>query len=123
MAIAPLSKITATLTIIDADNEQNAETRDIEFIYGVGSGGLTDFEIALGQVPPGTPFELSLSPGDTGSVFKHLRHLIGPLPDAPGPLVLKTTVTRTGPAENREVVRAMAESQQCGSGCDCGCGH
>jgi hypothetical protein len=123
MHIEPLSKITADLVITPADTDHSPQSTQAEFIYGLGSGGLTDFELLLGKAPPETMIELTLNRSEIGRMFKHLACLV-PLPkDMPGQVTIHARVTAAQPADSREIVRAMAASQQCGEGCDCGCGH
>lgn len=123
MHIEPLTKITTDLEVTIADTDHLPQSIQAEFIYGIGSGGLTEFELALGKVPLETPVKLTLNRDQLGPVFGHLACLVRLPQDTLGPVTIRARVSAVQPADSREIVRAMAESQQCSGDCDCGCGH
>lgn len=91
-----------------------------EFVFGVGSGGLSALEMAVQGKTEGDGMLLDVPEGGWDAFFEHL-----PIP-GPGFLDLyanerlRLTVERVMPAEQREIVQAMAEGSACGSDC---CGH
>jgi hypothetical protein len=55
--------------------------------------------------------------------FDHLDPLLTDLIDGRDDLYLKVKIFAVAVAENREIVKTMAEmSAHSGAGCDCGCG-
>jgi hypothetical protein len=104
-------------------NEKLASTEsEAEFIYGIGSDGVSAFEKVLFGRKPGDQFALPVECGAECSCFGHLNltvlHAVGMKP----PYVLHVTILSVEPASDQEVIRAMAQAGGCGGGCDCGCG-
>jgi hypothetical protein len=90
-----------------------------EFIYGTGPGGLSPFEFELAGKRVGDKLELRLARKDVAGFFEHL--LPPPvLEDVPEVFSLMVHVVKVGRADEREVIKAMAEASACGSRC---CGH
>jgi hypothetical protein len=90
-----------------------------EFIYGTGPGGLSPFEFELAGKRVGHNLELHLARKDLAGFFEHL--LPPPvLEDVPEVFALTVRVVKIGQADEREVIKAMAEASACGSRC---CGH
>jgi len=102
------------------DGEENAYTEDVTIIFGIGSGGLS-------------PLEMQLQGRRTGDVLKGrvlrpqwVEFFGRPLPavltdsNANEEIVFRIRVKGVEPAEQREVVKAMAEAAECSSGC---CSH
>lgn len=102
------------------------ENPGFEFIFGIGTGGLTPFEQQLAELSVGDKVALQLQQTDTQHCFEHLFPSVrGLFLDRPE-LYLEVEVTGIGPADNREIIRAMAEMTAhgdggCGGGCGCGC--
>lgn len=93
------------------------------FIFGVASGGITPFEKALFAHTVGDEETFDIQ---GHNAFETLGHLTAPLlaqlPVSP-PFFLKARITGIAQAANREVIQAMAATlNDCGEGCDCGCG-
>ena len=97
-----------------------------QFIYGVGSEGVCLFEKALFEKRSGEEILLQVDPHQAGELFGHLKQsLITFLPMAKS-FYLKAKITAIEPADNQEIVRAIAKgtgSSDCGCGCggNCGC--
>lgn len=99
-----------------------------EFLYGIGSDGLTPFEVMLGGKAEGDTLTLAVSADDAPQFFGHfllpLRQGLG-LHLLPAEIRLDLKVTAVSDAENREVVQALARAAGhggCGGSCGCGCG-
>lgn len=93
------------------------------FVFGVASDGITPFEKAIfsGAVGDERTFDIQ-----GPNACETLGHLKAPLLDqlsVSPPFFLKARIAQITPAEDREVVQAMAAAvNDCGDGCDCGCG-
>ena len=95
----------------------------IEFIFGLGSGGMTPFEYELAGRTEGQSILLHLKKEDFYSFFEHLNPPITDLFDGRDDVYLKVNIDVVTLAENREIVKAMADlAAHGGAGCDCGCG-
>ena len=97
------------------------------FVAGASAEGLTPFEMACHQKTPGDEICVELPSRQSHKIFEHLRPpILNALPHDKT-VFLKTVVTRVEAATSREVVQAMAEATNngsggCGGGCGCGCG-
>lgn len=120
--ISPLTKVTLALdlTEVRADGSPS-ETANISFIYGLGVEGITPFEKALHGKSPRESVKLKVEPRQAHCLFGHLACDILAGTRVSPPFLLKATVVSVEKANDRELVKAMAKSNQCGSGCDCGC--
>lgn len=121
--IGPLTKVTLAITFrTDAADLPATAPKNVTFIYGVGSDGITPFEKALYGKSPRESVNLRVDTDHALSLFGHLAcEIVAPPPLSP-PYELNATVLSVEKADDRELVKAMATSSQCGAGCDCGCG-
>lgn len=123
--VGPLKKVVLALNVLSESDGQRHSGRDIdfEFIYGVGTQGITSFEKDLHAKSPGDCLSLRM---DNDNLQDHLEHLFCPLMEAiqdPAPVELRMTVKAVTPASNRDLVSAMAKlAGGCDADCDCGCG-
>lgn len=105
------------------DMDQNRVPEKMSFIYGAGARGLNDFEYLIAGKKVGDEITVKVAPSDFHRMFSHLacefRNVAG---DHSGDVWLVVKVTGISLAENREVVKAIADSGACGGDCDCGCG-
>jgi hypothetical protein len=87
-----------------------------EFIYGTGVAGLSPFEFELAGKRVGDKLELRLARKDVARFFEHL--LPPPvMEDVPEVFALTVHVVKVGRADEREIIKAMAEASACGSCC------
>jgi hypothetical protein len=101
------------------------ETPEFEFIFGMGSSGLTPLEYELSDKTEGETVTISLKKGDVGRVFEHLYPSLMDLFDDRDEIFLNVKIVAIAPADSREIVKALAEMANaggCGGGWDCGCG-
>jgi len=95
----------------------------IEFIFGLGPEGMTPFEYELADRSEGESALLHLKKENLYSFFEHFNPPLTDLFDGRDEVYLKVNIDAVTPAENREVVKAMADmAAHGGAGCDCGCG-
>ncbi len=116
--VEPLKKVTLSIeagTTPDAMN-LTPTPQSLEFVFGVGSDGLTPFEYALVDKSEGDEASIRLNSNELcslpGNAFGPFSHM----PPGRESLYVKATVLRVLPADNREVIKAMAGSTGCG--CD-----
>jgi hypothetical protein len=91
-----------------------------QFIFGIGTDGLSPFEFELAGKKEGDILELQLGREAVTEVFQHLP--IPPLqvPQEGERFHLKVRVEKVSPADRKEIIKAMAEMASCGDHC---CGH
>ena len=95
---------------------------DFEFIFGIGPSGITAFEYELVDKTEGQEVIMELKKENLAVFFEHLRPPIIHLEDNVNTLFLKIKIQTITDAEQREVVKALADVTAHGHGCDCGCG-
>jgi len=96
---------------------------EIEFIFGLGPQGMTPFEYELADRGEGESVLLHLTKEAFHRFFEHLNPPLMDLFDGRAAVYLKVNIDGVKSAENREIVKAMADmAAHGGAGCDCGCG-
>ena len=104
-----------------------SESHDLSFIYGIGTDGLSDFEVAIDGLGLHEVAILEIDAAKMSSYFGWLYHNLEanvPLPAVEGIVNLKIELQAVSSPEPREIVTAIAELQNhggCGSDCGCGC--
>jgi len=100
--------------------EVESQTTPLEFIFGIGPEGLSPLEFELAEKKEGDTLALPLSGAEIPETFQHL--MIPALSSLEGreSFVLKIRVDSVSPADQKEVVKAMAEIASCGDHC---CAH
>jgi len=95
----------------------------LKFIFGIGSEGMTAFECELADKAEGEEVLLHLKKEAFHNFFEHLNPPLMDLFDGRDDVYLKVKIVAVAVAENREIVKAMAEKTAHGGvGCDCCCG-
>lgn len=131
-AIAPLTKVTLTLRAAPVTGPVSAcrEPVDFTFIYGIGTEGLTDFEMALTGLNSKDALTLAVHKIDAQAQFEHLLKPLTETLQTQPPFKISITVKSVTPATNRELVTALTQKVNntgddcgggCGGGCGCGC--
>jgi hypothetical protein len=120
-----LTKITLTFqagTSADAMDliPQNPE---FSFIFGLATEGMTPFEYELVDKTEGEEILLHIRKNALNRFFEHLSPPLWDLFEGRDEVYLKARIAAVAKAENREIVKAMADiAAHAGEGCDCGCG-
>jgi len=84
---------------------------------------MTSFEYQLADRAEGESVLIHLKKEDFYCFFEHLNPPLMDLFDSRVDVYLKVNIEAVTPAENREIVKAMADiAAHGGAGCDCGCG-
>ena len=91
-----------------------------EFIYGLGAKGLTPIEFQLADKTVEDEVRLQINGEQIPQVFQHLILPPIKIPEDVDLLYLRFRVMEISPAEQREVIKALAEIADCGDDC---CGH
>jgi hypothetical protein len=117
-----MQKITACL---ETDNTPDAKIGTkplptIEFVYGLGSSGLTPFEFAIAEKTVGDEIHLQLHQSQMPAFFGHIRFPAVPTFGESDSIVLKVRILDIAPASSREVIKTLAAIANCGESC---CGH
>ena len=122
--VEKLKKITLTFQAgtTRESMELAPECPGLNFIFGIGREGMTAFECELADKAEGEDVLLHLKKEAFHNFFEHLNPPLMDLFDGRDAVYLKVRIVAVAVAENREIVKAMAEkSAHGGLGCDCGC--
>lgn len=98
------------------------------FIFGIGSSGMSDFEVAIDELGLGEVFELNIEKSKLNPYFGGIFGGLGArlvMPETEGLISLKFELKEVVTPEPKEIVTAIAALQKsggCGCGSDCGCG-
>ena len=114
-----LMKVSLTVEVLDAATGNPPVT--FEFIYGVGSAGITPFEKQLFGKTAGDHIHYEIPPTEFAQTMGHLALPLFEQTGITSSQRLAVVVTHVVRAEDREVVKVMASSGSC-SDCGCGCG-
>ncbi len=122
--IGPLTKISLSIDVltIEPDSQPIRTGALFEFVYGIGTQGLSAFEKKLHGLEPGSRTKIRIANIDVQSYFEHLR---GPLLDTLKiypPFDMNIEVRSVSPTTDRELVHALADKNVDGCACNCGCG-
>jgi len=98
---------------------------EFSFIFGLAPEGMTPFEFELVEKFEGDDVLIHLEKNSLNRFFEHLTPPIGDLFDGRDEIYLSIKIREVSTADNREIVKAMADMTAHGGGgcdCDCGCG-
>lgn len=97
-----------------------------EFIFALGQEGMSPFEFELVNKTQGEEVLLQINKQTFYTFFEHLNPPIRDLFEGREQVYVKAKISAVAAANNRDVVKALAEmtAHSGGSGCDCsgGCG-
>ena len=101
---------------------------EFEFIFALGQEGMSPFEYELVDKTEGEEVLLHINKQTFYAFFEHLNPPIWDLFGDREDIFLKTKIVSVAAADNRDVVKALAEMTahsgggcDCGGGCGCGC--
>ncbi len=123
--VGPLKKISLLFTAGTTPElkDLTSAPEALEFIFGIGTEGLTSFECALDGKQPGDKGFIEVDKNDLAEIFGHIIPCTQSFPVSAGHFYLHYNITEISDASSREIVKSMAASGGgCGDGCDCGCG-
>lgn len=115
-----------TLKLEAGTSAQNMDLKldnpDFAFIFGIGPAGITPFEYELADKTEGQEILIELKKKNMAMFFEHLRPPTIHTGNDVKTLFLKVNIQTITAADQREVVKALADATAHGHGCDCGCG-
>ena len=123
-AIGPLTKVALKLTVSGERGQERPTAAIIrfEFVFGIGTQGLSAFEMDLSGLSEGARKKIQIEAHETQLYFEHLRcPLLEALRSIP-PFDLEIEVLSVTPVTDRELVYALANKEGSGCDCDCDCG-
>jgi hypothetical protein len=124
LPVQPLKKITLSVnasTQAEGNNSDN-DSQTFQFIFGLGTDGLTPFEFLLSKQMQNHIFSLKLHPDDICQTFKHINVPHFDIPESAESIFFTFQMIKVEEADHREVIKAMAELSSCGGSCEC-CAH
>ena len=96
---------------------------EFSFIFGLAPEGMTPFEFELVEKIEGDDVLIHLEKNSLNRFFEHLTPPIWDLFDGHDEIYLSLKILEISTADNREIVKAMADmTAHGGGGCDCCCG-
>ena len=122
--IDPMKMVTVEITASrDADQASLLpDPLEERFIFGIGSNGLSPFEMILAGRTVGEAVDFNVP---ATAQFEFFGHVIPPCLQPPKgfeTLHYTARVKDIRPADGKEVIKALAIQTSCGESCDCGCG-
>ena len=119
-----LKKITLNLEAgTSAQNmDLSLDNPEFEFIFGIGPSGISPFEYELVDKTEGQHILVELKKENFNIYFEHLHLPIFQLFNEKDSFFLRAEIKKIATADQREVVKALADVTAHGHGCDCGCG-
>jgi hypothetical protein len=120
--IAPLKKVTLSMEAGTTPESMDLTHQPslFEFIYGLGTRGLTPIEFHLADKTVEDEIRLQINGEEIPQFFQHLIPPPIKIPEDVDVLYLRFRVMEIISAEQREVIKALAEIADCGDDC---CGH
>jgi hypothetical protein len=92
----------------------------LSFVFGIGQRGLTPLEFELIDRKVGDALTLKVKPGQLMGIFGHLYVHLLEFPEDIQTIYLRVRLERISAADQREVIKALADLSGCGGHC---CGH
>lgn len=124
--VQPLKKIKVRLQAgaTDAAMDIHLPSPEIDFIFGIGSGGLTPFECLLADRRETESISGRVAGAEAGLFFGHVAPALGRLFETREAVYFNACIVAVETPPPREVIKAMADLAARGheAGCDCGCG-
>jgi hypothetical protein len=110
--------ISLAVCMPDSDNS-NLLLPQIEFVYGIGFAGVTEFEYILKDKIIGDEISLHIKHDKLQQVFGHLLRYIKPLVDKKDNIDLKIKVSDIKKSSKKDIVKTilMTAPRGCGYGC------
>jgi len=91
-----------------------------EFIYNLGPEGLSPFEYELADKVVGDTIFIRVKRDQIPEKFEHLERFLFDFAERYDTFYLRIQVIKINPADQKEVIKEMAETASCGNHC---CGH
>jgi hypothetical protein len=120
--IENLKKVTLVLEAGTSSDHMNITPRPIqfEFVFGLGTFGLTPFEFTLADKICGDESLVRLHQENLQRYFEHINPPILRYTKDRKTFYLKVRILNISQADSKELLKAMARIADCGDNC---CGH
>lgn len=129
MQVDHLSKIELSLRAGNHSDKMDLVPQPVawSFVTGASAEGLSPFEMVCHRKSVGDEICIEIPARQAHTIFEHLHPPILDRLQTDRSTFVKAVVTGIEAASSREVVQAMAEATEngtggCGGGCGCGCG-
>lgn len=122
--VGPLKKISLSFTAGTAPELSDliSAPQSLEFIFGIGTQGLTPFECLLDGKKSGDKDLIEVNAKNLTEFFGHIIPCTQVLPIRSDHFFLRFIISDISDALPKDVVKSLAAAGGCGDGCDCGCG-
>ena len=120
--IENLKKVSLSLEAGTSSDHMNITPRptEFEFVFGLGTLGLTPFEFTLADKTCGDEILVQLRQEDLQRYFEHISLPIFRYTKDHESFYLKARVINISQVDSKELLKAMAHIANCGDSC---CGH
>jgi hypothetical protein len=118
--VAPLKKVVLSWEAGRSPDAMDTSGPQFDFVYGIGTQGLSPFEYALADKQVGDMVTLQIERDRIPEIFEHIEPHVLHLPEDFRSFYFRVIVEKVVPADSREIIKAMAETASCGDDC---CGH
>jgi len=120
--IENLKKVTLSLEAGTSSDQMNItpQPTEFEFVFGLGTFGLTPFEFTLADKICGDQILVRLRKENLQRYFEHINLPILRYTKDHSSFYLKARIKNVSRAEGKELLKAMAHIANCGDSC---CGH
>ena len=124
-AIEPLKKVSLVFTagMTPEAKDLLAAPEPLEFIFGIGTQGLTQFECVLDGKQSGDQGTIEVNKDEMDDIFGHIIPCTYLFPVNASQFFMHYSIIDVTDASSTEIVKSMAKAGGgCGEGCSCGCG-
>ena len=120
--IENLKKVTLLIEAGTSSDHMNITPRpkEFEFVFGLGTFGLTPFEFRLADKICGDEILVQLHQENLQRYFEHINLPILRYTKGRESFYLKARIVNVSQADSQELLKAMAHIANCGDSC---CGH
>jgi hypothetical protein len=120
--VSPLKKVALKLAVSSETTAPDASLSEVDFsfVYGIGTQGLSGFEMDLMGKHSGDRMHLHINRANMADYFDHLHQPFLKVLKIDPPFDLDLTIGEVSPVSERELITAMAQGGGDG-GCGCGC--
>ncbi len=122
--VGPMHKISLSLraTPEESSNAQATAAKTFEFVFGIGTEGMSAFEQALEGKSEGEKLSVSVGYHNMHTYFEHLLCPLMEAIEINPPFDLDIEIRSVTAVSDRELVKALAQkSGGCDGDCGCGC--
>jgi hypothetical protein len=123
--IGPLKKVSLVFTAGTTSELKDllAVPEPLEFIFSIGTQGLTQFECVLDGKKTGDQGTIEINKDEMNEIFGHIIPCTYLFPLNAAQFFMHYNIIDVTDASPQEIIKSMAAAGGgCGDGCSCGCG-